>query len=39
MNVYVDYRDYSNLHDGKLAVKESLGSLSPAAFLAVTVNW
>ena len=25
--------------DGKLAVKVSLGSLHPAAFLAVTVNW
>ena len=32
-------RDYSNLRDGKLAVKVSLGSLSPAAFPAVTVNW
>ena len=39
MNVYVNYRDYCNLRDGKLAVKVSLGSLSPAAFPAVTVNW
>ena len=28
-----------DLHDGKLAVKVSLGSLHPAAFQAVTVNW
>ena len=29
----------NNLPDGKLAVKVSLGSLLPTAFLAVTVNW
>ena len=28
-----------NLPDGVLALKVSLGSLHPAAFLAVTVNW